>query len=217
MNAETALEKRLAGAPATRFALELFGNSAQFPIANLLLEILNEGLLNILAHPDVYAMVLAAIVQAFFLSRWEVTPRPRRFWGNLIAPAIYTLIEAPLEGLADFFTSPNHIAFWSFAILIGLLQTVQRGQELRLAPSGLLHGAAVVLENIVRTAILVVMYIISEFQSDPQDVASLGAFFAEPNHQFLSLLALMLGLGAGLLALTAQRYLDLLAAQLKTL
>ena len=210
---ETELERRLAGSSATRFWLELFGNSAQFPIANILLEILHEGLLDILAHPDVYVMILAAVVQALFLSRRENSPHPLRFWGNLIAPAIYTLVEAPMEGFADFFNSPNHIAFWSFAILVGLLQAIKS------AYPGLLRGIALVLENIVRAAILFVMYIVSEFFWNPSDVATPQAFWEDRTHQFLSLLTLMLGLSAGLLAITAQRYLGLLrdtSAQLKT-
>lgn len=40
---EHILEKRIAGSPLTRFLQELFGNSAQFPIANMVFELLREG------------------------------------------------------------------------------------------------------------------------------------------------------------------------------
>jgi hypothetical protein len=47
------LETRLAGTPRSRFLQELFGNSAHFPIANVLLETLVEGPLNYMRAPDV--------------------------------------------------------------------------------------------------------------------------------------------------------------------
>jgi len=40
---DATLEKRIDGSRATRFSQEFFGNSAQFPIANILLELLLEG------------------------------------------------------------------------------------------------------------------------------------------------------------------------------
>jgi len=83
------IESRLSATPRTRFLLELFGNSAQFPIANILLEMLLGGPLAYLLEPDLYTILLAALAQAYWLSRWENSARPRRFLGNLIGPALY--------------------------------------------------------------------------------------------------------------------------------
>lgn len=197
------IDTRLAGTPRTRFLLELFGNSAQFPIVNFLLELLLEGPARYLLAPDMYAILLASVIQAYFLSRWQVTARPRRFLGNLIGPALYTVIESGIEG-ARFFTVPHHWAYWGFALAIGVLQTVRPHLP------GLLNATALILEDVTRASILLVMYAIFETKANPAQTVSLGAFFADTSHQFIGLVTLLLGLSIGLSGLTAQRYLDLL-------
>jgi len=206
------VEARLAGTPRTRFLQEFFGNSAYFPIANILLEMLIEGPLNYLRAPDLYTILCASLFQAYWLSRWQITPRPHRFWGNLIGPAVYTVIEALLEG-PGFFRRPQHWAYWGFALLIGLLQAA------RPRLSGLFSALALILEDIVRTAILFVTYAIFEVLTNPQQAHSLAAFFSDQSHQFIALLIPLVGLSVGLADLTAQRYLGLLlqtSTQLKT-
>lgn len=206
------LQNRLSGTPRTRYLLELFGNSAQFPIANILLEMLLEGPAEYLLAPDLYTILIAGLAQAWFLSRWETGPQPRRFWGNLIGPALYTLIETSLEGL-KFFDAPHHLAYWGFACAIGVLQAVRwRGGN---AP---LTAAALVLENVVRAGILLAMYVLFELITNPKYV-SVALFFADSSHRFVALANLLLGLSLGLSSLTGQRRLDLLkrtSAQLNT-
>jgi len=207
---DTTLEKRIEGSPATRFFREFFGNSAQFPIANILLELLLEGPWRYLDAPDAYAITLAATVQAFFLSRWQGGPHPRRFLGNLLGPALYTGIEVAMEGL-QFFASPNHLAYWAFAVAIGLLQSVRPRMP---AP---LRAPVQVAEDVVRAGILLAMYAI--FESATSDAFHTRDFFADRSHQFVALATLFLGLNLGLANLTARHYERLLretAARLKT-
>lgn len=206
------VESRLAGTPRFRFWQELFGNSAQFPIANILLEMLIEGLAPYLRAPDAYAILLAAVTQAYFLSRWQLTAHPRRFWGNLIGPALYTLLEATIEGPA-FFVRPHHLAYWGFALAFGVLQSA------RLRLSGIFNAVVLIFEDIARAGILLVMYAVFETFANPQQTISLTTFFADTAHQFVALAIPLLGLSVALANLTAQRYLDLLrrtSAQLKT-
>ena len=66
----TPVEVRLAGTPRSRFLLELFGNSAHFPIANVILEMLLEGPAQYLRAPDLYTILIASLIQAYLLSRW---------------------------------------------------------------------------------------------------------------------------------------------------
>ncbi len=202
MNA-TSLEARLAGTPTRRFVLELFGNSAHFPIANILLEMLLEGPLAYVRAPDFYAISLACVVQAYALSRWETTSRPRRFWGNLIGPALYTVVESAFEGPA-FFARPHHLAYWGFAIAIGLLQTVRRRR------TGASEAAVLITESVTRASILLALYAIFESFVSPTQWVSLAAFFSDRSHLFVALAIPLLGLSAALAGLTADRYLDLL-------
>lgn len=204
-------ETRLSGTPRTRFLLELFGNSLQFPIANILLEMLLEGPAEYLFVPDLYTILFAGVTQAWALSRWENGPKPRRFLGNLIGPALYTAIEAALEGLR-FFEAPHHLAYWGFALAIGIFQSLRRRCV------GLPNAVALVLENVTRAGILLAMYVVFEILTNPKYVSA-AIFFADPSHRFVALATLLLGLSLGLSSLTGQRYLDLLkqtSAQLQT-
>lgn len=209
---ESRLEAHLTGTPRTRFFLELFGNSAQFPIANSLLELLLEGPADYLRAPDLYAILFASVVQARWLSQRQLGARPRRFLGNLIGPAIYTLIEVSLEGL-KFFASANHVAYWFFALAIGALQAA--------APRlpGWAAAAARVAEDVVRAGILLVMYGLFEAADEPAKFYSVATFLADGSHRFVALATLLLGLSLGFSSLTARGYLDKLretSARLKT-
>jgi class 3 adenylate cyclase len=209
---DSRLEARLTGTPRTRFFLELFGNSAQFPIANSLLELLLEGPAEFLRAPDLYAILFASVAQAWWLSQRQLTARPHRFLGNLIGPALYTLIEASIEG-ARFFESANHLAYWIFAFIIGSLQAV--GPRL----PGWAAAGARVAEDVVRAGILLVMYGLFEAADEPQKFYSVATFLDDGSHQFVTLATLLLGLSIGFSSLTARGYLDKLretSARLKT-
>lgn len=210
--ADSGLDARLTGTPRTRFFLELFGNSAQFPIANALLELLLEGPADYLRAPDLYAILFASVVQAWWLSRWQLGARPRRLLGNLIGPAIYTLIEVSLEGMR-FFDSANHVAYWFFALAIGVMQAA--GPRL----PGWAAAAARVAEDVVRAGILLVMYGLFEAADEPEKFYSVATFIADGSHQFVALATLLLGLSLGFSSLTARGYLEKLretSARLKT-
>jgi len=209
---DSRLEARLSGSPRTRFLLEFFGNSAQFPIANSLLELLQDGPAAYLRAPDLYAILFASLVQAWWLSRREQTERPRRLPGNLIGPALYTLIEVSIEG-AHFLESPNHVAYWFFALGIGVLQEI--GPRL----TSWAAAGARVGEDVVRAGILLAMYALYESADEPDKFYSLASFMADGSHQFVALATLLLGLSLGLSSLTARGYLERLretSAQLKT-
>jgi class 3 adenylate cyclase len=203
------IESRLAGTPASRFFQELFGNSLHFPIANILLEMLVEGPGAFIFSPDGYTILLAGLVQAFFLSRWQGW---KRLPGNLIGPALYSVIEVSLGGVS-FFNSPNHILYWIVALIFGLMQ----------APRPYLKdfylGFTVIFEDVCRASILMAMYYIFELKTNPVQTVSLAAFFSDPSHQFVTFVALLLGLNSGLESLTAQGYLSMLretTSQLRT-
>jgi adenylate cyclase len=200
--APSTLDTRIAGSFRTRFWLELFGNSAHFPIANTLLELLVAGAGAYLLEPDIYVIALACIAQAWCLTRWSTSPQPRRLAGNLIGPLVYTAIESAIEGGA-FFTAPHHLAYWGFSLAIGALQAMQ--QRVPATAAALL----VVAENVARTAILFFMYALFEINADQPAVFSTRVFFADGSHTFIALAVLFLGLSGGLANLTASRSLDL--------
>jgi class 3 adenylate cyclase len=192
------LDAAIDGSTRERFFLELFGNSAIFPIANILFEFfLDEGAGYFLKH-HFYAMALAGLVQAACLTRF----RERRFAGNLVGPAIYTAIEAIAEGLA-FFQAPHHFTYWAFAIAIGGLQHARER-----ASAERLREAITIVEAIARSSILLAMYILYEIEIAGPGPAK--PFFADTSHGFIAWTIALLGLMAGLAAATSQRYLQML-------
>lgn len=214
----TELEKRLIGTPTRHIIEELFTNSIHFPIANTILEMLlvSGNPLSYLLKIDPYVIIVACVIQAFVLGLWKYQGRSLRFWGNLIGPALYTAIEVLLEG-SEFFESPNHLAYWGFAVAIGLLQ---EGKE---KTSGGLKNLFILGEHVVRTNILLCAYWIFEASHDrgypsfnPQYESFLG-FFSDHSHQYIGIVLLLLGLVIGFANITADRYLHMLKETAQTL
>ena len=194
------LDAAIEGSPRTRFFLELFGNSAIFPIANAILELLLEEGYGYFRSPDFWGLVIASLLQAAVLSR---RAGRERLAGNLVGPAVYTAIETSLEGLA-FFEAPHHIAYWGFGLAIGALQ-----QARTYSPPRAAH-VLLVVESVVRSTILFAMYAIYEILSTPATERAAKPFFDDPSHVFIAWAVGLLGIVAGLTAVTGERYLAML-------
>ena len=209
-SSETSLEHRLSGSFLSRFWLELFRNTGQYPIAIILIETLTEKW-DYLTKPDLYAVVIAALLQAYWIALKPDRPAWQRFLGNLLAPTVYTFSEVAIEGI-KFFDKPHHVVFWIFAILIGLLQALQSGK-----PS-FFSNTLLVLENVVRSQILFSAYVIFESYTNPKNAAISWEFFSDPSHVLIGLTTLILGLSTGAADVNARSYLSILretASQLK--
>ena len=203
------VEERLRGSRRGHVLQEFFDNSAHFPLANIFLELLVEGPADYIGEPDLYILLAATLAQAWFLGSWAHAGTPRPLAGNLIGPALYTALEAPIS--AGFFTAPHHLAYWGFALAIGALQQ----GRLTLPPS--LHPPLLLLEHLLRTAILLVMYVILEYLLTGS--YTLTSFFAEPSHIFVAIVVPALGLAIGFAHLNSERHqqaVQALAGQLNT-
>jgi adenylate cyclase len=199
---EQSVEQRLTGSALNRFWTELFSNSGQFPIAIVLLEFLKDGF-SYLARPDFYILVPSSMLQSYFLSRQSVLPAWQKFFGNLIAPALYTVVEMFFEGM-EFFTAPQHIAYLVIALLIATLQTAQVNL------SGFLADFLLIVENVIRAQILFILYVVFETIANPAQTFSIAEFFKDTSHRFIGLATFLLGLSVGFANANAQRHLNLL-------
>ena len=202
------LDAAIEGSRRERFLLELLGNSAIFPLANILLEFFEAGGVSYFGKQHFYTMLVAACAQAAYLSR----PNARRFAGNLIGPAIYTVVEALAEG-PEFFTFLHHYEYWGFAIAIGGLQAA--GERVA---SDTTRSMMMVAEAVIRSLILLAMYATFEVETPP-DGSSAPAFFADPSHTFIAWAIVLLGIASGVSAVTSSRYLTMLrgvSRQLRT-
>jgi len=202
MNQEISIEKRLKGTLKGHILGEWLANSAHFPLANIFLELFLEGPTQYFFQPDLYAILFGSIVQAYVLGKWQYKGNPRPLPGNLIGPVVYTCIEVVFEGW-KFFSSPYHISYWIFSVLIGGLK------QISLRSSGNVSSACIILENLVRTNILLVTYWIFE---DITSTASQTAwsFLSTSSHLFLTIIIQSLGFIIGFANLKASQYLDVL-------
>lgn len=202
------LEQQLKGSRRESILLEWLTNSFHFPLANIFLELLVEGDPAYLLEIDLYALLIASVVQAWFLGTRKFNGRPMPLVGNLVGPALYTVIEVA-EGGVVFFQDPYHWAYWIFSFAIGSIQ------QWRLAASG--SRSLVLLEHLVRTNILLATYWMLEAHFDPAS-SSPATFFTDESHIFLTGVIFFLGLLVGGANLASERYLETLkrtAAQLR--
>ncbi len=200
----TEFDFRINGTFTARFLLELFRNSGYFAIVNILLESLVESPLAYAKEPDLYAIIGAVLIQAYWLSRWNQLPKKRKFLGNLIGPAIYTCFEVAIEG-TTFFLAPHHQAYWIFSLFIGGMQYLSVHE--RFAP---IRSAVIILENTVRSLLVFIMYMVLEWHLKGGIHDWIQFITGDKTHIYLLLSTLFLGMGIGTAEVVGERYLSLL-------
>jgi len=193
-------------------ARQFFTHSAHAPVTILILEWLLAGS-GYFAKPDGYLLILTAAFQA----AWLAHPRAARgagiFAGNLLGVTLYTLLESLIEGWR-FFTESQHVAYWIIAMTFAVLQTARKHFT-----RARIDQALLLLESIARAAIPVLLYAVFEARSK-QETLNLANFFADPAHDYLTIIVLLLGVLLGFADLTlrkSQRTLRSLAERLHQL
>lgn len=187
-----------AGLPAeslsARAARNFFTHSGHVPLVLLILEAL-------LARPgyfagaDPYLLLAAGIVQAFLAEWLALRGQARPFLANLAGPLLYSSVEAGLEGAA-FFGQWHHQAYWAFALGFAVLQSAQTKRP------GL--ASLVMAENVLRSAIPLVMYALFEARTKGTGL-SIDLFFADRAHVFLAVVLLLLGVLLGFADINLRR------------
>ena len=109
---------------------------------------------------------------------------------------LYSVVEAGLEGM-DFVWQWHHQAYWVFALGLALLQSAQARQVVISAP-------LVLAENVLRSAIPLVMYALFEARTKGNGL-SVEAFFADRAHDFLAIVLLLLGVLLGFADINLRR------------
>lgn len=197
------IEERIRGTLRSAIILEFLKNSFHFPLANILIELVLEGPSHYLQSLDFYVSIFAAVVQACFLGRWSFEGRPRPLLGNLIGPLIYTVVEVASTPSGYFFSMPFHYAYWGFALAIGAIQ------QLRLTLDEEKQGALILIENIIRSSILAVMYWFIEVLTEAK-YADPTLFFTNKSHIFMLSSLLFISIIVGLDDARSQRFLSIL-------
>lgn len=192
------IETLLAPPFATRVAQQFFTHSAHAPVTILILEWLLSGN-QYFSKPDAYILIAAALSQSVWAAH-ENSPEPLHIaLGNLVGALVYSFAESLLEG-PQFFSQPQHVAYWGIALSFALLQGLRAGA----AEHPAMRKVLLLAENVVRAAIPVLLYGIFESRS-VTDPAAVEPFFDDAAHVYLAIVVLMLGLLLGFADLTLQR------------
>jgi class 3 adenylate cyclase len=178
-----------------RAARNFFTHSSHVPLVLLILEALLSTP-GYFSSADPYLLLAAGILQAYVME-WLITRgQPLPFLANLVGPLLYTLVEAQRDGF-NFFNEWHHQAYWAFALGFAVLQWSQALRP-RLAP------ALVLAENVLRSAIPLVMYALFEARTKNTGL-SLEVFFSDRAHDFLSVVLLLLGVLLGIAEINLRR------------
>ncbi len=176
-----------------RAARNFFVHSGHVPLVLLILEALLDDA-GYFAHADPYVLLGAGILQAYVMEWWPARFRGMRFLANFVGPISYSFVEAWLEGI-EFFQQWHHQVYWGFALGFALLHWARSRRPL---------PALVLTESVLRSSIPLVMYAV--FEARTGDAAfSLRLFFADPAHDFLAIVLLLLGILLGIADLNLQR------------
>lgn len=176
-------------------ARNFFTHSGHVPLVMLILEALlaKRGYF---AGADPYLLLGAGVLQATLIP-WLVTRGlSMPFLANLAGPLVYSAVEASLEG-SEFFLQWHHQAYWAFGIGFGALQWGQAKFPRSAAP-------LVLAENVLRSAIPLVMYALFEARSK-NAALSVEVFFADRAHDFLAVVLLLLGVLLGFADINLRR------------
>jgi class 3 adenylate cyclase len=168
---------------ATRVARNFFTHSGHVPLVLLILEWLLAGP-GFFLGPDPYLLLGVGLLQAFAMEWLVARGRASPFLANLIGPLLYSLVEAGSEG-SGFFWQPHHQAYWGLALGFGVLQWAQARRFGAITP-------LVLAENVLRSAIPLVMYALFEARSKGMGF-SIEVFFGDRAHVFLAVVLLLLG------------------------
>ncbi len=174
---------------ASRVARNFFTHSGHVPLTLLILELLLAPQIGgYFIEPDPYLLLLAGLGQAVAMGNAEYRGWRLAYLGNLVGPLLYSLTEVSLEGV-QFFSQWHHQAYWYYALAFTLLHGWQ-------AHAGRILAPLVLVENLLRATIPLLMYALFEVLAS-QGTHTLGDFFHDPAHEFLSIVLLLIGVLLG--------------------
>lgn len=209
---QTKLDHRLRTSAKGLILQELVANTAHYPLANLVLVVLLMRKFEFAGEIEAVVMCLAAVLQALVLGCWESAGKPRHLVGNLIGPAVFSVATVALSGL-DSLAFPNHLGYWGFSLLVGLLRS---GRE---HVSEALGDVLILLESLARASILLLMYWIFEVFIDSH-YSTLSGFLSDYSHIYVSVVIPAFGVLLGISAIARRRSSSMVqrtAERLKTL
>lgn len=190
------LEERIQGSIPSRIIGEFVGTSALFPILDAIRVISTTGLAYYLGDVTNYILVIAALIQAWFLGTTKIRTWQVRFAGSLLGFSLYALVDIAIEG-TEFFTQPYHWLFGLFSLLIAILSAWQ----VAIGDNASWQTIATLLLSVGKILLFPAIYMIIELGveiSYQLTIHSWAIYMANSAHVFILYGALFFGILLGL-------------------
>jgi class 3 adenylate cyclase len=189
-----------------RFLDEILLYSGQYALFYILMYLTDQGggFLTDLGHTTLFASLVA---QTLVLVAWGDRPWVR-FFGSLITPALYALMEA--SSLSAFFLDIGHIGFWFFSALIGGLQSfalLSRRRRVKVVLEFLSTFISVMIfivvyfsfdERVTHEQLVAAGKLPAQMLATHQQITALGGnlveFFSDATHVFVAIGGVLLAL-----------------------
>lgn len=185
------LDQRLVyGSRFERFIRELLTNSSIFWFFDLAHKVSSGGLWNYWTSLPHWVLLAAGIAQAWIISQ---NKERARWWQNLIAPSIYSLVDMLLEGPSSFLAEPYHALYWGWALAMTLAQLVERFSK----------EVSVVARSLLLVLLLPATYMLAEWNAA---FHSPVAYWLESAHLFILMGTLVLGIALGVTNIMRERF-----------
>jgi class 3 adenylate cyclase len=188
------ISQRIEGTPKERMLREFFLNSGLFQIFFLTYIAVNEGIKGMLADPANYLLLISAVLQTWVIEYWGRHSPWKAALFLLIAPIAYSIADIAFDGWTEFISSPYHMIYWSFSVLLALLTYWRSKQQ------SLVH-LQTILMNILRVSLFPALYFVAEmYSSENSQVLTYTSFigyWSQPGHAFILSSSLMFGLLIG--------------------
>lgn len=201
------ISQRIEGTSKERMLKEFLLNSGLFQILLLTYIASSEGITNFVKDPQTFILLGSAFLQTWIIERWGSKSGFKNALFLLIAPTAYTVLDVAREGWFEFQSSPYHVVYWAFSLLLALF-TLWRS----LQPS--LVYVQTVLTNILRVLLIPALYFVVEMYSG--EIAqvitpgSFAAYWVIPGHAFLLASSMLFGLLLGMSEASSNRSFELL-------
>lgn len=193
-------ETVLYGTRTQRFIREFVTHSGVFWLFDSVINLGSDGILAYLTYPPQWAMLIAALVQSWIISRDE-----RRFhwWYVFIAPALYSVVDIGIEGWAAYISESYHLFYWVWAACMGIAYWLERH----------FLSVSVFSRAVLLVVLLPFLYFFAELEAGLVLTTSteiIDYWLADSAHFFILFGAILLGIVLGTINLMRERFESLL-------
>ncbi len=198
------IDTRITGTKFEYIFQDFIGNSALYPLAIIILQLMMMPAVNAVLMFHFLGMLAGAALQAWYLGSRDFEKRPQPMRGNLIAVTICTAFSLVADGPWATFGDAKVEIFWAYSLTIGLAQELR----VRVRFKHLQH-LLILAEHLIRACVLIALFGLFHLLYDPE-IKTWQAFIERTDHIYVMILILLFATLIGMASINAHRYLHTL-------